>query len=290
MKTSCVILNYNDSETTLGLLNLIKEYRELDYIVIVDNNSTDNSYEILKMHESSKIFVIKSEKNGGYGYGNNVGIKYAYYALESTYILIANPDVLFTEECVANLKEAFKKHKECAIIGPNQIYKGKPVVWKRPNDIQDVLSASIFCNRLLRKKMPYYDSDYFSNKESCYVYAISGSLLMVDAEKMIQYGMYDEEIFLYYEELVLAEKFEKNGLKTMLLINQDYIHNHSTTVKKNFKSIITPKKCLLNSKLYFLKEYRKFNRLQLLLARAFFKLTIIEAYIIQGIKSISGKR
>lgn len=74
----CVILNFNDSETTKKLVNNIKGYKVIDYIIIVDNKSTDTSFLELKRfeNEDSKIKVIESPKNGGYGYGNNVGICY----------------------------------------------------------------------------------------------------------------------------------------------------------------------------------------------------------------------
>ena len=75
-KTGIVILNYNDYETTINMLNSIKDYDSLDHIVVVDNKSTDNSYEVLKPYESKKIDVIQSKSNKGYSYGNNVGIKY----------------------------------------------------------------------------------------------------------------------------------------------------------------------------------------------------------------------
>ena len=47
-KTACVILNYNDSENVIKLFNKIKDYKCLDEIIVVDNHSTDNSYERLK--------------------------------------------------------------------------------------------------------------------------------------------------------------------------------------------------------------------------------------------------
>ena len=72
MNVGIVILNYTDSETTVKLLDMIKEYKILESIVVVDNNSTDNSYEVLKKFENNKIKVIKSKMNKGYGYGNNI--------------------------------------------------------------------------------------------------------------------------------------------------------------------------------------------------------------------------
>ena len=68
MKIGIVILNYNDSETTIELLEKIKNYEILNLIVIVDNNSTDNSYKKLTKYENEKIKLIKTEKNKGYGY------------------------------------------------------------------------------------------------------------------------------------------------------------------------------------------------------------------------------
>ena len=75
MKTSCVILNYNDAQTVIEQVKRIYQYSSLDYIVVVDNCSTDNSWEELQAlkEKSEKISLIQTEKNGGYGAGNNAG-------------------------------------------------------------------------------------------------------------------------------------------------------------------------------------------------------------------------
>lgn len=72
----CVVLNFNDSKTTIELLNRMKNMKSIDVIVVVDNCSTDDSFSVLKQYTSKKIQVIQSEKNGGYGYGNNCGIAF----------------------------------------------------------------------------------------------------------------------------------------------------------------------------------------------------------------------
>ena len=63
-KVSCIILNYNDALTTIHLLEFIKDYSILDFIVVVDNCSTDDSWEKLLRYKNEKIHVIKSEKMG----------------------------------------------------------------------------------------------------------------------------------------------------------------------------------------------------------------------------------
>ena len=89
----CVVLNYNDAKTTVEFVQRVKNMDSIDLIVVIDNCSTDDSYIQLKILESNKVHVIKSEKNGGYGYGNNVGIDYLKDKVD--YIMIANPDVIF---------------------------------------------------------------------------------------------------------------------------------------------------------------------------------------------------
>uniref|UniRef100_UPI0006D0DB42 glycosyltransferase n=1 Tax=Clostridium sp. NkU-1 TaxID=1095009 RepID=UPI0006D0DB42 len=107
MNISCIILNYNDAETTISLVNSLVNYEILDSIVIVDNCSTDDSASRLQAIEAGKVHFISSEKNGGYGYGNNQGIRYAYGNLHATHVLIANPDVKVTEECIQAMKLPF---------------------------------------------------------------------------------------------------------------------------------------------------------------------------------------
>ena len=76
MRIGIVILNYCDSDTTLKMLNQIKDYNVLDLIVVVDNDSKDDSYEKLKKEENEKIKVIKTDRNSGYASGNKPMVKH----------------------------------------------------------------------------------------------------------------------------------------------------------------------------------------------------------------------
>lgn len=71
-----MILNYNDSETVIKLVNEIKIFLIFDKIIVVDNCSNDNSMKNLIKIKNPIIDIIQTDFNGGYGYGNNYGIKY----------------------------------------------------------------------------------------------------------------------------------------------------------------------------------------------------------------------
>jgi hypothetical protein len=79
-KTAAIIVNYNGSNDTIECVeSLLDQFVPTHKIIIVDNYSPNNDYEILKekFASSPSIVVLKSLKNGGFAYGNNFGIKYA---------------------------------------------------------------------------------------------------------------------------------------------------------------------------------------------------------------------
>lgn len=271
-----VILNYNDAPTTIKLLESIRHFAILDYIVVVDNNSTDDSWEKLQSYGNDKIRLIRAEKNGGYGAGNNYGVRYAVEKLNVDYVLIANPDVIFDEECVSKMLKSFLSDSKVAVSSACQ-FDSSPVAWKNCTFWQYVLSASLFFEVWM--KIRCYPKGFYEKKREVEVFAVPGSLLMVDARKMLQYGMYDEDFFLYYEEPVLAQKFADAGLKTILRLDTSYVHNHHVSISKTYKRWSQQHKILLKSAELFLRKYKKANCFQMAFAKLWFACTKVEFWL-----------
>ena len=61
-KTAAIVVNYNDSETTVAQLRRIRDYAALDAVIVVDNASTDHSLEALRAEEGGKVTVLAAEK------------------------------------------------------------------------------------------------------------------------------------------------------------------------------------------------------------------------------------
>lgn len=285
---SCVILNYNDANTTIRLVDEIKNYSNLNHIIVVDNLSTDDSYGKLEKVVSKKTTLILADKNGGYGYGNNLGIRKAYNEFHSDYIIIANPDVHFTEKSVTAMSNQLENNKNNCIVAPRAL---KPngenqtlIAWRLQKRMDYVLSASMVYIKYFSKK--YYEASYFTNKSKAEVDVVPGSLLMVNSKYMIEYGMYDEGIFLYGEEETLALKFRKNNLKTTLLLDETYIHEHSVSISKSFPKAIKQKKMNLDSRYYLVKKYYNITNLQEKMVRYFFKVAYFENKLIFKIKDL----
>ena len=270
---SCVILNYNDASTTINLVEQIKDYSLLDFIVVVDNCSSDDSWERLQNCRGDKVHVIKSPRNGGYGAGNNVGLHYSSDVLNADYSIIANPDVVFSEECLEKFFQTFQEDSSVAVVSAKQS-NSADCAWKNCSVMQHVLATSLFFEVLL--KIRSYPARFFRKKTIVPVFAVPGSLLMVDLKKMLEYGMYDEEFFLYYEEFVLAHKFADVGLKTISRLDCSYVHNHHVSISKTYNRWSQQHAILLKSAEHFLKKYKKINALQMALARLWFAYTKLE--------------
>ncbi|WP_178299627.1 glycosyltransferase family 2 protein [Fibrobacter sp. UWT2] len=269
-------MNYNDASTTMKLVEHIKAYTLLDFIVVVDNCSTDDSWNLLQNCKSDKLHVVKSPRNGGYGAGNNLGLHYSSEVLKADYSIIANPDVLFSEDCIRKFLQTFQNDSSVAVVSAKQS-NSADCAWKNCGIIRHVLATSLFFELLL--KIRSYSAEYFKEKTSVPVFAVPGSLLMVDLKKMLEYGMYDEDFFLYYEEFVLAHKFANAGLKTILRRDCSYIHNHHVSISKTYNRWSMQHAILLKSAELFLRKYKKANALQMALAKLWFTYTKLEFWI-----------
>lgn len=265
-----IILNYNDYKTTIRLVNSIKEYNSIYKIIIVDNFSTDKSFEYLCNEYSciEKVDVIQTAKNGGYGYGNNYGISYAIRTYDPQYILISNPDVIF-DECIINRLIYTLKNNQNAVIAAPLMKNEYGViqtksVWKTPSFYQYLLFSTLFLKKIVK-------SIYYSKIEFCYdepwtVGCVAGSLFMIDIKKCGFNELYDENIFLYCEETLLGIKLKDKGLETMIDPKCEFIHMHSISIdksipKKNNQVLLTWK-----SRMYILKKYLHGNTLDMMVA------------------------
>lgn len=291
-RLAAVVLNYNDSKTTGKLVSLFEKYQIIEKIVIVDNCSSDNSYQILTQYNGPKTDVIRSDRNGGYGYGNNYGIKYLNNSFHPTHILISNPDIEVEEHVLLKMLDVFSKDEQIAVVAPfmlNRDGKREPgTAWKIPSKYEYILSAGLLCGHFFRLSQ-YRGIDKINDKDNLRVDCVAGSLLMVDNCLMTKYGMYDENIFLFGEETTLGCKFKRAGLKTILLLQDCFLHLHGVSINKSIGSEIRKRKLILSSREYILKNYLGANSTDLIFAKLIYTISMLEFRILLALKSVSQR-
>ncbi len=261
-KIGMVIVNYNDFENTSRLIKNIKDYKCLNHIVIVDNNSQDDSFEKLKKQEKDNITVIKNNSRN-YSSGLNTGAKFLIEKLGTCNIIFSNSDIIIKEEKdLINLSETIKD--DIVVVGPivdehGVINRG----WHLPTVNQEILFNIPYFNRNFKKKyLLYKDSDY--EKETTIVDVVSGCFFLVDSKFLKEVEFFDESTLLYYEEQILAEKVKKKNKKECVNNKVTIYHDHSVSVDKSIKRL-EKQKILKESQRYYIKNYKKSNIMQRLL-------------------------
>ncbi|WP_294186201.1 glycosyltransferase family 2 protein [uncultured Clostridium sp.] len=270
-----IVLNYNDYKTTSKFLEKIKDYKTIDHIVVVDNNSSDDSYELLLKYKSDKIHVIKSEKNGGYSYGNNYGIKYAMKEFNTEYIIISNPDVFFEEKVVDDMIKMYDKEERVAIVAPTMLINGelKWTSWRLPKFKDDLISLSDMLKRWLGDKT-LYPKEYF-NGEYSFVDVLPGSLFMIPANVMKKIGFFDEDVFLYCEEKMMSKRLLDRGYKNIILNNITYDHQHSVSIGKNINNSIKIYKLMADSTYIYNVKYNNIGFLKKAIYKALVNIMLL---------------
>lgn len=286
-KLGMVIVNYNDYKTTMELLNNIKDYKCLNSIVVVDNCSTDDSYEKLKKYKSKKIEIIEADRNKGYAAGLNIGARYLNDKYKDCNIIFSNADIIINkEEDLKKLSDDIKDNivgvgptivQKNEISGKNELSRG----WMLPT-IKDEIKFNLpYVSRKYRKEILYHE-DYYKEDLSL-VGVVSGCIFCISGKILEEINYFDENTFLYYEEQILSKKLQDIGKQIVVDNNVVVIHNHSVTIDKNVKRINKYKMQKASQK-YYVKEYlhatdkelRKLNftnklSLFLLYIRCFFK-------------------
>ena len=259
---SIVIVTYKSHNLIKGCLNSILNYNDLDpadiEIIIVDNSPIEyfsTMEECIKDYKENNILLIHNEKNGGYGQGNNIGIKYSSGKL----LLIINPDVELTKPIFKSALKQFNNNKRLAILGGKQIGGSNISYYIRQEYDYHVITA--YLNVLLNILEIYNGKFMF----------LSGALMFIDKAKFVEIGLYDENIFMYSEESDITNRFLINGYSSDYSKDLIYLHliNHRETSENSLNNII-------NSNVYYFKKYN-FN------INSFFKQKIISFSILSVI-------
>lgn len=254
---SFVIINYNDSDTTIRLLNNIKNYKILKEIVIVDNKSTDDSVKKLEKFTDDKITLLVNYENKGYSSGMNLGAKYLLEKYKNINIIFSNADIIIKNE--QDLEKLNSRiNDDIVLVGPTvnehgSINRG----WKLSTPFKESLYNIPYFHNKFKKRFLYYSDEYYSNEIS-YVDVVSGCFFLINGDFLKKINYFDDNIFLYYEENILASKIKKENKKVVIDNEVEIIHDHSVTIDKSIKRIKKYKE-LKKSQRYYVINYLKAN-------------------------------
>ncbi len=244
LKLSIIIVNYNARNYLKDCISSIKKNVNSDIfeIILVDNDSSDGSVEYIQ-EQFPEIDIISHKKNLGYAVGNNRGIKKS----KGRYILFLNPDTIVFDEAIHFLLKELENNRNAGAVGP-ALFKGKNKYQisfgKKVNFIFEVFQKCFF-NLYYKLKLKH-----FSLKKE--VGWLSGACLMVRKSILDDIGYFDEQFFLYFEDIDLCYRIREEGWKIYYFPRAKVFHEGgASTSLLNFSFRYEYRK----SQIYFYKKH-----------------------------------
>ncbi len=226
--------------------------------------------------KGKEYLYVAAWENLGYAKGNNLGAAAAakIYPKDAAY-LFSNNDLRMREEVrLSCLMEPIKALPEVAAVGPKIIGPDgeAQTPWKKTGVVKQMFLRylNLLLPRFCKISRFITDLDTRTTGESRYVYWLSGSFLLVDADVFNRIGGFDEGTFLYCEEMILAEKLLLERKKMYYENSVTLIHEHGQTMKRTWKSLEGI--CFqFESSLYYFKKYRGMSTFTEVLAKMHFR-------------------
>lgn len=236
MKLSIIIVNYNVKYFTEQCLKSLADSDvAFGYeIIVVDNNSSDNSVEYLQQRfTQSHIRFISNLDNPGFAVANNQAINTS----KGDYILLLNPDTVLGEQVLANACRFMDCDADVGGVGLKMINgwgcflpeskRGFPNLWASFCKIFGL--ASILGKS---KLFGQYNLTYLDEKQAHQIPILAGAFMLIRKKVLDEIGLLDEAFFMYGEDIDLSYRITKAGYKNYYL-PQCIIHYKGESTDKN---------------------------------------------------------
>ena len=230
------------------LKNIDKKFN----LIVVDNNSLDNTKLILKKDIRPYKTLFFNQIGLGFGSGANVGLK----KIKTKFILLVNPDTIIKDEHLEKLYYAANKYPNAALLAPLHV---------NDNGNKHIPSRNFFFNKVKHNNI---NLENFSG--DCSVEHLSGAILLINKMNIDKIGYFDEKIFLYYEDDDLCIRSKHAGYENILV--HDVIVGHlggGSIGPPNFKNQWEKNFHINYSRCYIEKKYFVFTKSMLIAVKIF---------------------
>lgn len=226
---SVIIVNYNVKDILKDALDsLAEEARSLSIeVVVVDNQSTDGSIEMLANYASNTRLDLKyvaSQKNLGFVGGSNLGADLSC----GKYLIFLNPDTVVKPGSIKLLTNFLDANPNVGVVGPRIVYGDGTLQLSHspiPTVSGEVLKVfnfkRIFLKLLLKDRDKSVSCKY---REQQNVGWVSGACLLIPRTLFRQLDSFDKNIFMYAEDADLCIRVHKLGYKVVYYPNAEIIH------------------------------------------------------------------
>ncbi len=231
MTLAVILVNHNgraDLQKCLSSLEPEKRSVEME-VVVIDNNSSDGSQELVR-NSFPWVRLIENRENVGYARANNQGIR----ASSAESILFLNPDTVISGGVIGHLLEELKKRPEAAAIAPRLRHEDGSfqVSFGQKVDFWAELFQKLLFNPFYRLRLRFFNRPRK-------VGWLSGACLLVRRQAVEEVGLFDENFFLYFEDIDLCVRLRKRGWQLVFDPEVTVLHagGASTSARRLFSRL-----------------------------------------------------
>lgn len=287
MNLSNIIVNYNHSDVLMDCVESIyKTINEIEFeIIVIDNSSKDEGIEIVK-EKFPKIKLIRNKQNVGFGSANNQGFKIS----KGETILFLNPDIVLSKSAVNDMLIYFNSHENIGALGPKMLSmdgtlqfscRSFPDIWTGLFNRYSLMSK-IFKNNKFSTRYLLTDFDHNEIKE---VDWLSGSCMMISRKDFKKVALFDENYFLFNEDVDLCKKLKNQGHKIVYYPYAKVYHHITSSNGKVDPAIIIKRHLGMN---YYLKKHHQLNIVTMSLVNFFIALRCFFHLLFNLVKTHEG--
>ena len=224
MQLSIIILNYNVRYfLELCVLSVQNAIQNSDAeIIVIDNNSQDDSCEMMKKRFPN-IKLIENKENSGFPKGNNIGVA----AAKGEYICILNPDTVVAEDTFSKVLAFAKKQKELGIVGVKLIDGTGNFLPESKRGIPTPFVAFTKITglyKILPKTFGEYYAQHLSENQTGKVDILVGAFMLMKRDLYLEIGGFDENCFMYSDDIDLSYMALKKGKTNYYFHETSVVH------------------------------------------------------------------
>lgn len=234
MQLSVIIVNYNVKYfLEQCLFSVLKACRGITAeIIVVDNNSTDGSRELLE-EKFPSVYFIWNAANTGFAKANNQALKNA----QGQYILFLNPDTIVPEDCFEKCMAFLQSQSYAGALGIKMI-DGSGKFLKESKRAFPSPLTSLYKLSGLAKLFPHsksfarYHLGHLPANETHEVDVLAGAFMLIPHTVLKEVGSFDETFFMYGEDVDLSYRIQKAGYKNYYFAESTIIHFKGESTRK----------------------------------------------------------
>jgi GT2 family glycosyltransferase len=218
LKVSVVVPNWNGMRFVGMCLDSLAKLDFEDYeVIVVDNGSADGSREMIE-EQYPDVKLLKLPDNMGFAIACNEGIK----ASNAEYIVLLNNDIEVTPDWLRELYEGMERHPKCGMGTTKMMFLDQRDVFYNTGDLFHSWSAGGGRGQGEKDVGQYEKEDY--------VFGACAGAGIYRREFFNQVGLFDEDFFIFAEDVDLNMRGQLQGLKAVYLPKAKVYHIGTATV------------------------------------------------------------